>query len=193
MVRLGLILVAVAAARGATATITEPLQFTELLRRQEPGSAAYKCHEACGQAIIQSRSSKDACNDKAFLASYDSCLQCAGPDNTDIWKDYGGTLSSVAAGCGLSTTPAGAQTTTPAEPTNTGSPASETSPAATTTVPTTTPGGSSTTGAASTTTTSEAPRTTETVQTSNNDRTILASFSQLYSVVVLSVLYALVC
>lgn len=57
-----------------------------------------------GQAIKAGRGD-DPCNDETFLHDYDACLQCAGEDNVDIWKYYGGSLSSVAASCGLSTTP----------------------------------------------------------------------------------------
>lgn len=58
-----------------------------------------------GQAIIQARNSDDVCTDDIFLTDYQNCLQCSGPDNVDIWRYYGGTLTTAASSCGLSTTP----------------------------------------------------------------------------------------
>lgn len=40
------------------------------------------------------------------MSNYNSCLECAGPDNFDIWQHYGGTLSAVGEGCGFETEPA---------------------------------------------------------------------------------------
>ncbi|TRX96318.1 hypothetical protein FHL15_002590 [Xylaria flabelliformis] len=79
--------------------------FADFHKRQEPGSAAYSCHEACGQAILAARASKDVCSDDDFLTNYDTCLKCSGPDNIDIWKIYGQTLSGFGEICGLSTIP----------------------------------------------------------------------------------------
>ncbi|KAI4868597.1 hypothetical protein F4820DRAFT_409854 [Hypoxylon rubiginosum] len=96
---------AIVAATAVSASADELQLFARLLKRQEPGTPAYNCHDNCGQAIIQGRSSADVCNDEIFLSDYQACLQCSGPDNEDIWKYYGGTLSTSAASCGLSTTP----------------------------------------------------------------------------------------
>ncbi|KAJ3575588.1 hypothetical protein NPX13_g3977 [Xylaria arbuscula] len=135
MARYHLVISAVVAAQFITATIdNKRLVLTDLINRQEPGSATYSCHEACGKhcrhplphisrhktspsltsfndatggAITQSRASDDPCNDEVFLNDYSACLECAGPDNEDIWKYYGETLSSVAEICGLRTSPEG--------------------------------------------------------------------------------------
>ncbi|KAI1143543.1 hypothetical protein F5Y05DRAFT_408988 [Hypoxylon sp. FL0543] len=95
----------VLAATAVSASTDELQLFARLLKRQEPGSPAYNCHDNCGQAIIQGRSSSDVCHDDIFLSDYKACLQCAGPDNQDIWQYYGGTLTKDATSCGLSTTP----------------------------------------------------------------------------------------
>ncbi|KUJ17810.1 uncharacterized protein LY89DRAFT_733632 [Mollisia scopiformis] len=90
--------------------------FTEdltnaLLKRQEPGTPAYDCHLNCGTAITISRSATDPCTNSTFLSDYDACLDCAGPDNQNIWQYYGTALSIVATKCGLSTTPVANATT----------------------------------------------------------------------------------
>ncbi|KAI2629631.1 hypothetical protein GGR54DRAFT_649991 [Hypoxylon sp. NC1633] len=105
MIAVRLALGAIIAATTISASTDELQLFARLLKRQEPGSASYNCHDNCGQAIIQGRSSSDACNDNIFLTDYKACLQCAGPDNQDIWQYYGGTLTTDASKCGLSTTP----------------------------------------------------------------------------------------
>ncbi|KAI0401688.1 hypothetical protein F4802DRAFT_419432 [Xylaria palmicola] len=105
MVKVDLLLSAVVVAQGVVATTDELSMITSLLKRQEPGTPAYSCHEACGQAILTARASDDVCSDEGFLTDYQSCLECAGPDNFDIWKYYGNTLSGFGEGCGLSTTP----------------------------------------------------------------------------------------
>ncbi|KAI1107859.1 hypothetical protein F4804DRAFT_328887 [Jackrogersella minutella] len=96
---------AILAATAVSASADELQLFSHLLKRQEPGSAAYNCHDNCGQAIIQGRSSADVCNDNIFLTDYKACIQCSGPDNQDIWQYYGTSLSKDASACGLSTTP----------------------------------------------------------------------------------------
>ena len=63
--------------------------FASLLKRQAPGSPEYNCHDNCGQAIIQARSSPSYCTDNIFLTDYKNCLQCSGPDNVNIWSMYG--------------------------------------------------------------------------------------------------------
>ncbi|KAH8674555.1 hypothetical protein BGZ60DRAFT_274416 [Tricladium varicosporioides] len=76
-----------------------------LLKRQEPGTNAYNCHDNCGQAIIGFRST-GYCTNPAFLSNYANCLICSGPDNVNIWIMYGTTLTRAATSCGgLSTTP----------------------------------------------------------------------------------------
>ncbi|KAI0190515.1 hypothetical protein EV127DRAFT_495227 [Xylaria flabelliformis] len=105
MFKLNWILLAAVGAEGVSEIMDEFSTFTNLQKRQEPGSAAYSCHEACGQAILAARASKDVCSDDDFLTNYDTCLKCSGPGNIDIWKIYGQTLSGFGESCGLSTTP----------------------------------------------------------------------------------------
>lgn len=75
---------AIIAATTISAAADELQLFSRLLKRQEPGSPAYNCHDNCGQAIIQGRNSADVCHDDIFLTDYKMCLQCAGPDNQNI-------------------------------------------------------------------------------------------------------------
>lgn len=58
-----------------------------------------------GNAIRQAREVSDVCDNKAFQSNYANCLQCAGPDNFDIWKYYGNSVSAAGTKCGLSTEP----------------------------------------------------------------------------------------
>ncbi|TLD34023.1 hypothetical protein PspLS_01103 [Pyricularia sp. CBS 133598] len=81
-------------------------QASRLLKRQEPGTPAYNCHNTCGQALRQGRFSGDArCSNDIFLTNYKNCLQCSGPDNHGIWSFYGNSVGSFGRACGLSTTP----------------------------------------------------------------------------------------
>jgi len=84
---------------------TETDNFATLLKRQEPGTPAYNCHDNCGTAITISKANDDVCSNEVFLFDYKNCLQCAGPDSYNIWRYYGRSLSSVAAKCGLDTEP----------------------------------------------------------------------------------------
>ncbi|KAL2108548.1 hypothetical protein VUR80DRAFT_3711 [Thermomyces stellatus] len=70
--------------------------FSVLLKRQEPDTAAYNCHDNCG--------TDDACDSEAFVSNY-NCLQCAGLDNVDIWQYYGNSLSAAGESCGFDTQP----------------------------------------------------------------------------------------
>ncbi|KAL8404654.1 hypothetical protein RB594_009493 [Gaeumannomyces avenae] len=100
---------AVLAAASVSAVTTEdPLEMaSRLLKRQEPGSPAYNCHDTCGQALRQGRFSGDArCSNDVFKTNYGNCLKCAGPDNANIWSMYGRSLEAFGRACGLSTTPA---------------------------------------------------------------------------------------
>ncbi|ORY55476.1 uncharacterized protein BCR38DRAFT_124869 [Pseudomassariella vexata] len=142
---------ALAAARVSAST--DQLQlFSRLLKRQEPGTPAYDCHNNCGQAIIEARQSDDVCTDDIFLTDYANCLQCSGPDNENIWQYYGTTLKTAAASCGLSTTPLSGEQDAVGEAIIAGSTSTSTTAAAETT----------TTTAAETTSTA----TTETTETS---------------------------
>ncbi|KAH8592736.1 hypothetical protein B0O99DRAFT_228757 [Bisporella sp. PMI_857] len=88
----------------AAATPVEEDWTLTLLKRQEPGTPLYACHEDCGNSITLSRTS-NYCANPDFLSQYQSCLECAGPDNFNIWRYYGGTLTTAGSACGLSTTP----------------------------------------------------------------------------------------
>ncbi|PVI05622.1 hypothetical protein DM02DRAFT_610604 [Periconia macrospinosa] len=138
-----------------SATLPEEHYFASLLKRQEPGSPAYNCHDNCGSAITLSKAGGDVCKNEAFTTNYKNCLQCSGPDNFNIWRMYGNTLSKVGQGCGLSTTPvAGKQpdvgpaqhaaggassssSSAPATPSSAGTTAAVISPSASTPAPTT--------------------------------------------------------
>ncbi|KAI0508439.1 hypothetical protein F5B22DRAFT_620604 [Xylaria bambusicola] len=110
MVRKDWILPAFIATQSVIATIGyDHLLFVNLVSRQDPGSAAYSCHEDCGGAITQARTSEDVCHDNVFLDDYNNCLKCAGPENENIWKYYGETLSSIGESCGLLASPEGSK------------------------------------------------------------------------------------
>ncbi|KAH3986371.1 hypothetical protein HBI44_076810 [Parastagonospora nodorum] len=82
----------------------EDIKFAALLKRQAPGTPSYNCHDNCGTAISLSRQ-PNKCDNDAFKTNYKNCLQCAGPDNYNIWRMYGNTLGTAGASCGLSTEP----------------------------------------------------------------------------------------
>ncbi|RYP57931.1 hypothetical protein DL769_009201 [Monosporascus sp. CRB-8-3] len=148
---------AIVAASIASASTDELQLISRLLKRQEPGTPAYNCHDNCGQAIIQARNSDDVCTDDAFLANYKNCLQCSGPDNVDIWRYYGNSLERAAEPCGLPTTPLSGEQPDVGPATPAGSSASPTTTTATTTEQPTT---SATSASEPTmTTTTEAPTT----------------------------------
>ncbi|KAL1627163.1 hypothetical protein SLS56_006501 [Neofusicoccum ribis] len=121
-----------------------PLAMGLILKRQDDMSEAeYNCHDNCGQAIIAGRGD-DPCNDDTFKHDYEACLQCAGSDNEDIWKYYGGSLTKVASPCGYSTTPlTGTQAAVSAAVTASSAASTAASTAATAT-PVTTPSSNST-------------------------------------------------
>ncbi|KAL1880058.1 hypothetical protein Daus18300_001421 [Diaporthe australafricana] len=75
-------------------------------QNESAGSPSYNCHDNCGQAIIEVRNcNATICDDETFQTNYQSCLQCAGPDNEDIWQYYGDSIETAAASCGLDTEP----------------------------------------------------------------------------------------
>ncbi|UPX18143.1 uncharacterized protein EKO05_0008455 [Ascochyta rabiei] len=115
-----LVAVFVAAASATSLVGREDVSFASLLKRQEPGTPAYNCHDnwcvvilagrnisnitVSGSAITLSRTT-NPCDNPAFVADYNNCLKCSGPDNYNIWRYYGGTLSTAGAGCGFDTEP----------------------------------------------------------------------------------------
>ncbi|XPS79106.1 hypothetical protein M3J09_011094 [Ascochyta lentis] len=109
MVASQLILAAFVAAAGATnLVVRKDSYFASLLKRQEPGTPAYNCHDNCGSAITLSRTA-NPCDNAVFVADYNNCLKCSGPDNYNIWRYYGGTLSTAGASCGFDTEPLSGQ------------------------------------------------------------------------------------
>ncbi|KAF2113144.1 hypothetical protein BDV96DRAFT_633785 [Lophiotrema nucula] len=115
MVASHFVCVGLAAITCVAASFNEEHVFAALLKRQEPGTPSYNCHDNCGTAITISKAGGDVCNNNVFLADYKECLQCAGPDNYNIWKYYGNSLTPVASGCGLSTMPLSGKQEDPAE------------------------------------------------------------------------------
>ncbi|KAF1994752.1 hypothetical protein P154DRAFT_526847 [Amniculicola lignicola CBS 123094] len=89
----------------ASVLVAEEQMFNALLKRQQPGTPLYNCHDNCGTAITVSKAGGDTCKDEVFLFDYENCLKCAGPDNDNIWRYYGGSLTPVAEKCGLPTAP----------------------------------------------------------------------------------------
>lgn len=83
-----------------------PTTATTIAVRTIPSSSpSSSCaNVSTGSAITLSRQ-PNVCTNPAFKTNYNNCLQCSGPDNYDIWKMYGRTLSSAGASCGLSTEP----------------------------------------------------------------------------------------
>ncbi|KAH6670489.1 hypothetical protein B0J14DRAFT_485723 [Halenospora varia] len=150
-----------------------------LLKRQEPGTNAYNCHDNCGQAIIGSRST-GYCTNPAFLSNYANCLVCAGPDNVNIWTMYGTTLTRAATSCGgLSTTPlSGKQPDVPtATPAAGGSvtPSSSSSSSAASSTPAPSSSASSSTAPPSSSTASSTTRTTSASSVSSAASSSVAS------------------
>ena len=144
MVAYRFVLAGFVAAASASAFPAEEELFKSLLKRQEPGTPAYDCHDNCGTAITQSRGA-DPCSNEAFLFNYKNCLQCSGPDNYNIWRYYGGTLSGAGSKCGLDTTPlSGKQADVP--PANHGSGSGGASSAPPSSTPTPTPNPEPTSG-----------------------------------------------
>ncbi|KAK6535903.1 hypothetical protein TWF281_000154 [Arthrobotrys megalospora] len=105
MLNAQLILLGAIALKGvAGVAIMDDEWHLKLLKRQAPGTPAYNCHDNCGQAITASRR-ENHCDDNVFNTNYANCLQCSGPDNYNIWRYYGFTLTGAGEACGLSTTP----------------------------------------------------------------------------------------
>lgn len=94
----------------------------------------------------------DPCNDAAFVEDYNNCLQCAGPNNVNIWRYYGATLSTAGAKCGLPTEPSSGAVTTAA---------ASTAAAQTSAAPTTAASSAPASSSAAAPATSEAAATTE--------------------------------
>ncbi|KAF0644711.1 hypothetical protein FPSE5266_11385 [Fusarium pseudograminearum] len=74
-----------------------------LVKRQQPGTPQYACHEDCGLLITLARENKDFCDSQEWNEHYDKCIECA--ETYGIWKYYGSGVSKVAGQCDLSPTP----------------------------------------------------------------------------------------
>ncbi|KAJ4014175.1 hypothetical protein NW752_005894 [Fusarium irregulare] len=74
-----------------------------LVKRQQPGTPQYACHEDCGLLITIAREEKDFCESDEWTSHYDKCMECA--NTYGIWKYYGEGISRVAKQCDLSPSP----------------------------------------------------------------------------------------
>ena len=90
-----------------------------LVKRQQPGTPQYACHEDCGMSIFNlclismlimpgllitiAREEKDYCESDEWTGHYDKCMECA--NTYGIWKYYGEGISRVAKQCDLSPSP----------------------------------------------------------------------------------------
>ncbi|KAF5676545.1 hypothetical protein FHETE_2041 [Fusarium heterosporum] len=73
-----------------------------LMKRQQPGTPQYECHEDCGLLITLARE-KGFCDSEEWNEHYDRCMECA--NTYGIWKYYGEGVSKVAEQCELSPSP----------------------------------------------------------------------------------------
>ncbi|KAM0552695.1 hypothetical protein ACHAPJ_007792 [Fusarium lateritium] len=101
-----------------------------LMKRQQPGTPQYACHEDCGLLITLGRE-EGFCDNDEWNERYGRCMTCANTYN--IWQYYGNGVTSAAKKCGLSPTPkpsgaAAASTTAESKPSST---AAEEEPATT--------------------------------------------------------------
>ncbi|KAJ4130284.1 hypothetical protein NW768_007267 [Fusarium equiseti] len=91
-----------------------------LVKRQQPGTPQYACHEDCGMSVSKlslfpnpnvtkgllitiAREEKDFCESDEWTGHYDKCMECA--NTYGIWKYYGEGISKVAKQCDLSPSP----------------------------------------------------------------------------------------
>ncbi|KAF5650011.1 hypothetical protein F52700_450 [Fusarium sp. NRRL 52700] len=74
-----------------------------LVKRQQPGTPQYACHEDCGLLITLARDDADFCDSDEWNERYGRCMLCA--NTYDIWKYYGSGVGRVAEQCGLTPKP----------------------------------------------------------------------------------------
>ncbi|KAH7494836.1 hypothetical protein IWW34DRAFT_716396 [Fusarium oxysporum f. sp. albedinis] len=74
-----------------------------LVKRQQPGTPQYACHEDCGLLITLARDDEDFCDSDEWNERYGRCMSCA--NTYDIWKYYGSGVGRVAQQCGLTPKP----------------------------------------------------------------------------------------
>ncbi|KAF5968272.1 hypothetical protein FCOIX_11520 [Fusarium coicis] len=94
-----------------------------LVKRQQPGTPQYACHEDCGLLITLARDDDGYCDSDEWNERYGRCMSCA--NTYDIWKYYGSGVGRVAQACGLTPKPSpsgssgAASTTAEAKPSST--------------------------------------------------------------------------
>ncbi|KAI8267300.1 hypothetical protein K4K58_008198 [Colletotrichum sp. SAR11_239] len=119
----------------ASASIQARWEYPEavpaIMRRQDPGTPAYACHENCGLLITLGRTD-GFCDNAEWNTRYDACMACA--NNFGIWIYYRNGVTTAAEKCGLSPTPSpsGAAATTAAATSAAPAPSTAAEPAPTT-------------------------------------------------------------
>ncbi|RKK85026.1 hypothetical protein BFJ69_g1725 [Fusarium oxysporum] len=104
-----------------------------LVKRQQPGTPQYACHEDCGLLITLARDDEDFCDSDEWNERYGRCMSCA--NTYDIWKYYGSGVGRVAQQCGLTPKPSpsgssgAASTTAEEKPSSTAAEEAETTKA----------------------------------------------------------------
>ncbi|KAG5763672.1 hypothetical protein H9Q72_008254 [Fusarium xylarioides] len=94
-----------------------------LVKRQQPGTPQYACHEDCGLLITLAREDEGYCDSDEWNERYGRCMSCA--NTYDIWQYYGNGVGRVAQECGLTPEPSpsgsfgAASTTAEAQPSST--------------------------------------------------------------------------
>ncbi|KAF5020534.1 hypothetical protein F66182_7433 [Fusarium sp. NRRL 66182] len=73
-----------------------------LLKRQQPGTPQYACHEDCGLLITLGRE-EGYCDNDEWNERYGRCMDCALTYN--VWQYYRSGVTSAADGCGLTPAP----------------------------------------------------------------------------------------
>ncbi|KAK9491071.1 hypothetical protein V1508DRAFT_358762 [Lipomyces doorenjongii] len=82
------------------------------------------CFAACGSAVVfASQCGTDTsclcASGSGFVTTATTCLDCAGPNDANIWSSFEPFLTDPLATCALPTTPAGATANTPTTSTTT--------------------------------------------------------------------------
>ncbi|CAJ0552596.1 Ff.00g006740.m01.CDS01 [Fusarium sp. VM40] len=73
-----------------------------LVKRQQPGTPQYACHEDCGLLITLARET-GFCDSDEWNERYGRCMECA--NTYGIWKYYGEGVEKAAEQCDLSPSP----------------------------------------------------------------------------------------
>ncbi|EQB46598.1 hypothetical protein CGLO_14337 [Colletotrichum gloeosporioides Cg-14] len=84
----------------ASASIQARWEYPEavpaIMRRQDPGTPAYACHENCGLLITLGRTD-GFCDNAEWNTRYDACMACA--NNFGIWIYYRNGVTTAAEKC----------------------------------------------------------------------------------------------